>query len=227
MVFQDPMSALTPHLRIETQLVETIRAHEQLAHEEARRRAQDMLGRVQIADSERVLRSFPHELSGGMRQRVMLAIALACGPQLLIADEPTTALDVTVQAQLLALLADLKKRFKLSVILVSHDLGVVARLAKRVLVMYAGRIVEAAPTRTLFSNPQHPYTQALLASLPSLSGPIAGQLNAIPGQPPQPGRLPSGCAFAPRCPEAFDLCPRSIPALIGTNRQVACHLFVE
>ena len=225
MVFQDPMSALTPHLRIETQIVETILAHEPIARVAARQRAQTLLGQVQIADSGRVLKSFPHELSGGMRQRVMLAIALACGPQLLIADEPTTALDVTVQAQLLGLLAELKERLKLSVILVSHDLNVVARLAKRVMVMYAGRIVEVAATRSLFAHPRHPYTRALLASSPALSGPIAERLRAIPGQPPQPGALPPGCAFAPRCPDAFDQCPRRIPALAGKTHTVACHLY--
>ena len=223
---QDPLGALTPHLRIETQLVEGLVDRGLATRAQARERALQALHDVDIPEPEARLRQYPHELSGGMRQRVALAMAMMCGPQLLFADEPTTALDVSVQARVLAALARLRER-GLGVLLVTHDLGVVAGLADRVAVMYAGRIVETAATQALFESPSHPYTAALLAAVPRLQGQPAGRLPAISGQPPGPGEVDfAGCAFAPRCPRVCERCGVEVPALgaDGTRRRlVACH----
>ena len=225
MLSQDPMGALTPHLRIETQLVEGLLDRGLASREEARARALQALRDVEIADPAARLRQYPHELSGGMRQRVALAIALMCQPRLLFADEPTTALDVSVQARVLELLARARDR-GLGILIITHDLGVVAGLADRVAVMYAGRIVETATTERLFATPAHPYTAALLAAVPRLHGQPAGRLPAIAGYPPRPGEVGVGCAFAPRCPRAIDECRQARPALqvdAATGSAVACH----
>jgi len=222
---QDPMGALTPHLRIETQLVEGLLDRGLASRAEARARAEQALRDVEIADPAARLRQYPHELSGGMRQRVALAIALMCRPKLLFADEPTTALDVSVQARVLELLARARDR-GLGILIITHDLGVVAGLADRVAVMYAGRIVETATTERLFATPAHPYTAALLAAVPRLHGQPAGRLPAIAGYPPRPGEVGAGCAFAPRCERAQDLCGLTRPVLqdgAAPASAVACH----
>ncbi len=229
-VFQDPMTALNPYLTIGTQMTEGLGHHLGLTGAAARARAVEMLARVQIPDAAARLKSYPHELSGGMRQRVMIATALLCRPALVFADEPTTALDVTVQAQILALLADLRRTDQMGLVLITHDLGVIAGLADRVVVMYAGRIVEAAPAEALFAAPRHPYTRALLESLPRLDGPADRPLPAIPGQPPDLRHLPRGCAFRPRCPLAVDRCAAERPRLRpagGPTRSTACHLDLD
>jgi len=284
MVFQDPMSSLNPYLTIERQLTEVLEVHESLSRRQARVRAVDMLARVGISDPERRLDAYPHELSGGMRQRVMIAIALMCGPELLIADEPTTAVDVTIQAQILALIRDLQRDRSsadrtsvvgarrsspevaqagqggvapaagatvstvptvsispttptvstvpttplrpMSVILITHDLGVVAGMADRVAVMYAGRIVEAADTETLFAKPRHPYTRALLQSMPRLDSPPGQPLATIPGLPPDLSNLDAGCPFRPRCPLAMPKCAESYPPNFGTVEHPV-HCFAE
>mgnify|MGYP001097323554 CR=1 FL=1 len=205
-VLQDPMTALNPVLRIGDQIVEQIRAHERCSTAAARDRAAALLERVGIARARERLRAYPHECSGGMRQRVAIAMALACGPRLLIADEPTTALDVTTQAQILAQLDALRRETGAGVLLVTHDLGVVAQLADRVAVMYAGRIVEHGTVADVFADPQHPYTWGLLGSLPRVDRPRPARLPAIPGQPPSPLAAPTGCRFRERCPHAHDRC---------------------
>jgi oligopeptide transport system ATP-binding protein len=222
---QDPLSSLTPHLRIETLLTEGLVDRGLAGRGEARERALQALADVGIPDPAARLRQYPHELSGGMRQRVALAIALMCGPRLLFADEPTTALDVSVQARVLELLAGVRSR-GLGVLIITHDLGVVAGLADRVAVMYAGRIVESAPTDALFRSPCHPYTAALLAAVPRLHGGAQSRLVGIPGDPPAPSAQPAGCAFAPRCPRADDRCTTLRPPLraeAGGRALVACH----
>jgi oligopeptide transport system ATP-binding protein len=222
---QDPMNALTPHLSIETQLVEGLLDRGLASRTEARRRALELLREVEIPEPEARLRQYPHELSGGMRQRVALAVALMCGPRLLLADEPTTALDVSVQARILELLRRVRDR-GVGILIITHDLGVVAGLADRVAVMYAGRIVEQAPTAALFDAPAHPYTAALLAAVPRLRSAATERLADIAGQPPRPGEVPAGCAFAPRCALADTRCARTRPALesiVGSTRTVACH----
>ncbi len=225
MIFQDPMTSLNPYLTIATQMTEVLTRHQGMTGRAARRRAVELLDRVRIPDAARRLEGYPHELSGGMRQRVMIAMALLCEPDLLIADEPTTALDVTVQAQILELFADLRRELHTAIVLITHDLGVIAGLADRVAVMYAGRIVESAPVRDLFYQPRHPYTGALLASMPRLSGAAETLLPTIPGQPPSPERLPPGCSFQPRCRHAFDRCTAEDPALRPAGRGTkACHL---
>ena len=223
MIFQDPMSSLNPVLTVADQITETLRIHQNLDGASARSRAIELLDLVQIADARRRIDEYPHRLSGGMRQRVMIALAIACRPKLLIADEPTTALDVTVQAQILELLRELQAELGMSVILISHDLGVIAEFAQRVLVMYAGRIVEAAPVRDIFRQPMHPYTDGLLAAVPRLDA-DARRLPAIPGSIPDPADFIAGCRFAPRCREVIDSCRRDAPPLLAAdaNRLARC-----
>ena len=223
MIFQEPMSSLNPVLTIGAQVAEPIRIHLGLSKQAALKRAGELLERVAIPDAHERLSSYPHEFSGGMRQRVMIAMALACDPALIIADEPTTALDVTVQAQILELLRDLNRETEAGLILITHDLGVVARYADRVAVMYSGRIVESAPAGELYANPQHPYTLGLMASVPRLDGKNK-RLVPIPGQPPDLANRKAGCAFAPRCTYQHEQCHQSEPQLetIGENHQRAC-----
>jgi oligopeptide/dipeptide ABC transporter ATP-binding protein len=229
MVFQDPMSSLNPVYRVGDQISEMIRAHRDLSKREASDRAIELLRSVGIPNPERRVRHYPHEFSGGMRQRVMIAMALALEPEVLIADEPTTALDVTVQAQILRLLDQLNRDRDLAVILITHDLGVVAEVADRVLVMYAGQIVEDATLDEIFYDPQHPYTWGLLGSLMRLDQSRTARLAQIPGQPPSLLAPPSGCRFAPRCPHEFDKC-HELPALqprVGGNHLDRCWLDPE
>jgi oligopeptide/dipeptide ABC transporter ATP-binding protein len=206
MIFQDPMTSLNPVYRIGDQIVEAIHAHYDVSQREARRRAVDLLRQVGIPNPERRVDDFPHQFSGGMRQRAMIAMALSCSPNILIADEPTTALDVTIQAQILALIDRLKDDFDSAVILITHDLGVVAEVAHEIAVMYAGRIVEYAQTRDVFYDPQHPYTWGLLGAIPRIDRPKSKHLYTIRGAPPSLIRPPEGCKFRPRCPHAFGRC---------------------
>jgi len=223
MIFQEPMTSLNPVHTIGQQLVEGIRAHLDLAPEAARKRAIEMLELVRIPSPASRMDDFPHQLSGGMRQRVMIAMALACGPQLLIADEPTTALDVTIQAQILDLLRDLRQRLGMATLIITHDLGVIAELADEVLVMYAGKIVESADVSSLFDDPQHPYTIGLLGSIPRLDA-ERERLATIEGVVPSPHNLPKGCRFAPRCPFADRRCREEPPPLrpVTSGHEVAC-----
>jgi oligopeptide transport system ATP-binding protein len=213
MVFQEPMTSLNPVLTIGRQITEALEQHRSMVHAAAHRRALDLLGMVGIADAMRRLRQYPHQLSGGMRQRVMIAIALACEPRLIIADEPTTALDVTIQAQILELMRRLTQRLGVALIIITHNLGVVARYANRVNVMYAGRIVESGPARAIYHDERHPYTMALLQSVPRLDRPRQMRLNPVEGQPPDLTRLDAGCAFRPRCRRAAPTCAAARPAL--------------
>ena len=213
-VFQDPMTALNPSLTVGTQITEVLRLHRGLSRRAASTRAAELLDAVQISEPRQRLRQYPHELSGGMRQRVMIAIALACEPEILLADEPTTALDVTVQAQILELLRTLRTRLGTAVVLITHDLGIVAELADRIAVMYAGRIVEEAPTDTLFAASRHPYTEALKLSIPRIDLALPERLPSIAGVPPNPASLPPGCAFAPRCRYRIDACEHAVPPLV-------------
>jgi len=224
LVFQEPMTALNPVFTIGSQLEETLVVHGRAHGAAARQQALELLGAVSMPDPPRRLDEYPHQLSGGLRQRALIAMALACRPALVIADEPTTALDVTVQAQILDLLRDMKERFGLSLLLITHDLGVIAETADRVAVMYAGRIVEEGPVREIFRSPAHPYTRALLASVPD--GRAGSELRAIPGTVPTLGELPPGCAFAPRCGDRFAPCDVRAPAAtpIGAARAVRCYL---
>ena len=224
MVFQDPMASLNPILTVGHQLMEPLRLHMGLSRAAARTRGEELLALVRIPSPAEIMRAYPHELSGGMRQRVMIAIALSCGPKLLIADEPTTALDVTTQAQILELLRDLQERLHMSVLLITHDLGVVAEFADEVLVMYAGRAVERSPVVALFDRPGHPYTEGLLRSMPPLEDEDPETLPAIEGNVASPFALPSGCAFHPRCPYAWDACTKATPPLarLADNHDAAC-----
>jgi oligopeptide/dipeptide ABC transporter ATP-binding protein len=232
MITQDPLSSLNPLVRIGTQITEMLRYHRGLGRGDARAKAQELLRSVGIPDPARTMTRYPAVLSGGMRQRVALAIAISCDPQLLIADEPTTALDVTVQAQVLTLLERMTARHGSAVLLISHDLGVVGTFCDRLLVMYAGRIVESGPAAEVIGNPAHPYTRALLASIPSLTGELPERLASIPGSPPHGGTAVAGCAFAPRCPVARAVCRQAGPDLLnvpghGTDaaapHTAACH----
>ena len=226
MIFQEPMSSLNPSLTIGMQVGEPINQHRRMPWSGAMAKARDLLGAVRMSDTASRARAYPHQFSGGMRQRAMIAMALACEPQLIIADEPTTALDVTVQAQILDLLKDLAKGVNSALILITHDLGVVARYADRVVVMYAGRVVESAPARELYAHPHHPYTRGLMASVPRLDGDTGKRLVPIEGQPPNLAMLPPGCAFAPRCSFVSEACRRIRPPLrdIGAQHQAACIL---
>lgn len=228
MVFQEPMTSLNPVLTVGWQISETLRVHQGLDRQAAQARAIDMLTLVGIPAPERRVHEFPHQLSGGMRQRVMIAIALACSPKLLIADEPTTALDVTIQAQILELMADLKRRVGAAILLITHDLGVVAQVADRVVVMYAGRKVEEAPVRDLLRTPRHPYTRGLMGAVPKLGASLveAGtRLTEIPGSVPSLKRRIEGCIYAGRCAQANDICHRLAPAfeIKAPQHGVACH----
>jgi oligopeptide transport system ATP-binding protein len=229
MIFQDPMTSLNPVLTIGYQLTEPLMLHMGMTREEARDRAAELLHWVGIPDPKKRLDDYPHQLSGGMRQRVMIAMALACNPTLLIADEPTTALDVTIQAQLVDLVKRLRDEVGMSLIWITHDLGVVAGLADRVLVMYAGFVVEDAEVKELYSNPQHPYTAALLRSLPRMDGSPGEKLETIEGLPPDLLAFPTGCPFAPRCKYVQEKCLAENPMLkeIGPNHKVACWVDIN
>jgi oligopeptide/dipeptide ABC transporter ATP-binding protein len=225
LVFQEPMTALNPVFTIGSQIEETLRIHGRATRRTARQKAIELLETVSVPEPARRVREYPHQLSGGLRQRALIAMALACEPLLLIADEPTTALDVTIQAQILDLLQELRRRLGLALLLITHDLGVVAQMADRVGVMYAGRIVEEAPVKALFDDPKHPYTRGLMSSIPG--GGRGRRLVAIAGLVPALGALPPGCSFAPRCPRRFDPCPTAHPGTtnLGDGRSVKCYLY--
>lgn len=228
MIFQDPMSSLNPTFTIGHQLSEVIRIHKKASRKEALRQSVEMLSKVGIPRAERTVKDYPHQLSGGMRQRVMIAMAMACQPELLIADEPTTALDVTIQAQILNLMKQLNQEQGTAILLITHDLGVVAEVCERVLVMYAGKVVEEGDVRSILKDPQHPYTQGLIASVPKRKE-RSQRLYSIPGTVPKPGSLKRGCAFAPRCTFAFDSCWKEAPELypLGNGRRSRCLLHRE
>jgi len=223
MIFQEPMTSLNPVLTIERQLTEGLEIHLGLSRDDARKRAAERLAMVGIPDPQRRLSQYPHQFSGGMRQRMMIAMALACDPPLVLADEPTTALDVTIQAQILELMKDLSRRLGVAMLIITHNLGVVARYADRVNVMYAGRIIERGTARQIYSSPRHPYTLGLLRSVPRLDEPRRARLAPIEGQPPDLTRLPSGCAFAPRCAFRVERCAHEAPPLepVDTNGHVS------
>ncbi|MDQ6786306.1 MAG: ABC transporter ATP-binding protein [Acidobacteriota bacterium] len=229
MIFQDPMTSLNPFLKISTQLTEVTRLHLNHTKEQAYKHAIKMLELVGIPDAENRIKSYPHEFSGGMRQRVMIAMALSCEPELLIADEPTTALDVTIQAQILELIKDLKARLGTSVILITHDLGVVAGMTEKIIVMYAGKVFEQAPTTELFATPANPYTKGLLKSVPDPAHEAGTELYQIPGLPPDVAHLPPGCPFAPRCYRAEEICRERYPPFmqINENHRSLCHFAHE
>jgi oligopeptide/dipeptide ABC transporter ATP-binding protein len=228
MIFQEPMTSLNPVLTVGEQISEAIRLHQGMTGPEAWRWAEQMLQMVQIPSPRQRARDYPHKLSGGMRQRAMIAMALSCRPQLLLADEPTTALDVTIQAQILSLMMKLKDEFKTSILLITHDLGVIAEMASRVAVMYAGKIVEEAPVRELFKDPRHPYTRGLLGSVPVIGrkAQTRRRLQEIPGMVPSPMENPSGCRFHPRCAAAMNVCMEQEPEAVtlGEHRRVQCWL---
>ncbi len=224
MIFQEPMTSLNPVYTVGDQIMEAIILHQGLSQREAKNRAIEMLRLVGISDPDQRVDEYPHQMSGGMRQRVMIAMALSCNPKMLIADEPTTALDVTIQAQILELMKELKEELGMAIMLITHDLGVIAEMAERVVVMYAGKIVEEATVFDLFGEPQHPYTEGLLNSIPRLDR-AGGRLHVIEGVVPNPLNMPVGCYFNPRCPYAMDICRSEHPELIELNgRRVACWL---
>ena len=225
MVFQDPMTALNPTLRVGEQIAENIMQHENISKEKAKEKAFEMLELVGIPNPKERLKQYPHEFSGGMRQRIVIAMALVCNPEVLIADEPTTALDVTIQAQILELFKDIQQKTDVSIVLITHDLGVVAQVADRVAVMYAGKIVEIGTRRDIFYTPQHPYTKGLLRSVPRLDL-YENELVPIAGSPPDLFAPPSGCSFAPRCPYVMEVCDRMYPAStkLKESHQVHCWL---
>lgn len=225
MVFQDPQSSLNPVLTIGSQIIETIRIHQNVSKNEAKERAIEMLRKMGITSPEKRIHEYPHELSGGMRQRVMIAIALACNPSLLIADEPTTALDVTIQSQILELMMDLQQQFDMSIMMITHDLGVVAQYCTRAIVMYLGEIVEQADIETLFNHPLHPYTMGLIKSIPQWTDQRPEKLYSIPGNVPSLSHIPEGCRFSTRCPFATEICHQKNPQIVAIdeNHQVKCH----
>lgn len=229
MIFQEPMTSLNPVLTIGKQIIETVMLHEKLNQKEARTRAIEMLRLVGISSPENRVDAYPHELSGGMRQRVMIAIALSCNPELLIADEPTTALDVTIQAQILELMKELQVKMDMGIILITHDLAVVSEVADRILVMYAGKMVEYTTREKLFANPMHPYTQGLLNCIPKLTDEDdEEELYVIKGSVPSPDAMPAGCRFADRCPIARDLCINNAPPIVNDDgHEVACWRYTD
>lgn len=222
MIFQDPMTALTPVYTIGWQIAEQIRAHRNISKSKAMERVEQLLAEVNFPNPHEAMSRYPHQLSGGMRQRAVIAMALSCDPALLVADEPTTALDVTVQAGILDLVRKLRATHNSAVVFITHDMGVVSELADRVMVMYAGRVVERGSRTELFSDPRHPYTRALLGSIPPLTGEKPRRLPAIPGSPPSLLRLPQGCAFGPRCPVRYEPCAATKPALATGGHAAAC-----
>jgi peptide/nickel transport system ATP-binding protein len=228
MVFQEPMTSLNPVYTVGEQIAEVLRRHEGLSRRDATAKTVEMLRLVQIPNPDRRLHDYPHQFSGGMRQRVMIAMALSCSPKLLIADEPTTALDVTIQAQILELLAEMKSRFGMAIMLITHAMGVVAETCQRVVVMYAGKVIEEAPVDELFANPRHPYTQGLIRSIPRIDTAVTqkARLEAIPGVVPSLLKPPPGCRFAPRCRYAMAKCREAVPPLreVGDGHKVACVL---
>ncbi len=233
-VFQDPMTSLNPVFTVGNQIMEPLIRHMGMTKRQARVRAAELLELVGIPDAAKRLTAYPHQFSGGMRQRVMIAIALACDPDVLIADEPTTALDVTIQAQILDLVKELRRKLGMAIIWITHDLGVIAGIADRVMVMYAGQVVEQGPVKALFADPQHPYTRALLKTIPAISGPREDRLQVIEGQPPILGAAPMACSFRDRCPHVFARCHaenpvrRAIDGLaVGKGHDVACHWTAE
>lgn len=228
MIFQDPMNSLNPVIKVGDQLSEVLMYHQKLKHKQAVMKSIEFLNLVGFSNPEEVMNNYPHRLSGGMRQRVMIAMAMICKPKLLIADEPTTALDVTIQAQVLELMKELNEQFETSILLITHDLGVVSELAEKVVVIYGGQVMEESPIDELFDDPLHPYTKGLIDSVPSLEGKIE-RLNSIPGNVPVPEELPNYCRFASRCNKAFDRCFTEQPSLkqIGHSRSVRCFLYED
>ena len=228
MIFQEPMTSLNPVFKVGDQIAESLILHQNMDKKQAREKAVELLNLVGISRAERVIKDYPHQLSGGMRQRVMIAMALACNPKLLIADEPTTALDVTIQAQILALMNDLKKKTNTAIMMITHDLGVVAQMADHVIVMYSGKIVESAPVKELYESPKHPYTVGLLSSIPNLDE-EKDRLSTIEGVVPSPFVLPQGCYFAPRCDKAMEICKTKQPDIyqIDENHTASCFLYCK
>lgn len=225
-IMQDALSALTPHMRIGDQMIEILRFHEHVGKTDAEARALEALEQVRIPEAARRLKMYPHELSGGMRQRVIIAMALLCKPEILIADEPTTALDVTIQSEVMDIFDELKRETNTTIVLVTHDLGVLAGRADDVMVMYGGRIAEQAPVGAFFDTPYHPYSKGLLQAIPNIQSPVDQALASIPGHPPDLMNLPLGCPFAPRCSSKIEVCETTLPKLThkGPNRTVACHV---
>ncbi len=230
MIFQNPQSSMNPLYSVGAQLVSVIRLHQKISKDEAKKEAIRLLRLVEIPDPDRRMNDYPHQLSGGMCQRIMIAMALSCRPKLLIADEPTASLDVTIQAQIMDLLLEIREKFQMAILLVSHDLGVIAKMCDRIAVMYLGRIVESAPANKLYSSPMHPYTQALLKSVPLPDPKHNDKITRLKGDVPSPMNIPSGCRFRSRCPKAFDLCPQVDPMLRpvnGDDHHAACLLYKQ